>query len=162
MVDRGNDRILPVTAQAELLSVPRSSLYYHPAPPSAWDLEVKRQIDKIYTAHPEFGYRRICAWLARYHGIHVNHKAVLRHMREMGIQAIYPRQDTSQPNPANPVYPYLLKGVSITVPSITSEGRVYSIFSSSVRSSAMIVSELFIDVPVSDMEYISIIPICPQ
>lgn len=117
MVDRGNDRILPVTAQAELLSVPRSSLYYHPAPPSAWDLEVKRQIDKIYTAHPEFGYRRICAWLARYHGIHVNHKAVLRHMREMGIQAIYPRQDTSQPNPANPVYPYLLKGVSITRPN---------------------------------------------
>lgn len=38
-------------------------------------------------------------------------------MREMGIQAIYPRQDTSQPTPANPVYPYLLKGVSITRPN---------------------------------------------
>ena len=103
--------------QAQLLSVPRSTLYYRPAPPSERDLEVKKLIDRIYTDHPEFGYRRICAWLGRYHGIRINHKAVLRHMREMGIQAIYPRQDTSQPNPANPVYPYLLKGVRIARPN---------------------------------------------
>ena len=117
MVEFGNDRILPVTLQANLLSVPRSTLYYRPVPPSSWDLEVKQHIDKIYTAHPDFGYRRICAWLSRYHGIHINHKTVLRHMREMGIQAIYPRQDTSHPNPANPVYPYLLKEVTITRPN---------------------------------------------
>lgn len=79
---------------------------------------MKRHIDKIYTAHPDFGYRRICAWLSRYHGIHINHKTVLRHMREMGIQAIYPQQDTSHQIPANPVYPYLLKGVTITRPDL--------------------------------------------
>ena len=38
-------------------------------------------------------------------------------MREMGIQAIYPRQDTSRPNSENPVYPYLLKGLEITHPN---------------------------------------------
>lgn len=75
------------------------------------------QIDKLYTTHPEFGYRRICAWLNKYNGVHINHKAVLRHMREMGIQAVYPRQNTSNPNPANPIYPYLLKGLNINHPN---------------------------------------------
>jgi putative transposase len=31
----------------------------------------------------------------------------------MGIQAIYPRQNTSKSEPSNPVYPYLLKGLNI-------------------------------------------------
>jgi putative transposase len=37
-------------------------------------------------------------------------------MREMGIQAVYPRQNTSKPNPANKVYPYLLSGLDIIEP----------------------------------------------
>ena len=78
---------------------------------------MKHHIDKIYTSHPEFGYRRIWAWLERNDGIHLNPKTVLRHMREMGIQAIYPRQDTSKPNPLHPVYPYLLEGVNIDHPN---------------------------------------------
>ena len=43
----------------------------------------------------------------------INHKAVLSHMKEMGIQAIYPRQNTSIPESANKIYPYLLKGLKI-------------------------------------------------
>ena len=34
-------------------------------------------------------------------------------MREMGIQAIYPRQNTSKPAPGHKIYPYLLNGLSI-------------------------------------------------
>lgn len=108
---------LPVSTQAELLGINRTSLYYHPVPPSSEDLAVKKRIDRIYTAHPEFGYRRICAWLNRYEGIHINHKAVLRHMREMGIQAIYPRQNTSKPAPEQTVYPYLLNNLTINHPN---------------------------------------------
>ena len=37
-------------------------------------------------------------------------------MREMGIQAIYPRQNTSKPEPGNPIYPYLLKDLVIDHP----------------------------------------------
>ncbi|WP_207900817.1 DDE-type integrase/transposase/recombinase [Pectinatus cerevisiiphilus] len=37
-------------------------------------------------------------------------------MQQMGIQAIYPRQNTSRTNPQNPIYPYLLKGLSIEHP----------------------------------------------
>ena len=37
-------------------------------------------------------------------------------MKEMGIQAIYPWQNTSRPEPANKIYPYLLKGLKIDHP----------------------------------------------
>ena len=60
--------------------------------------------------------RRICAWLNYYENIHINHKAVYRHMREMCIQAVYPSQDISRPEPANSIYPYLLNGLHINHP----------------------------------------------
>jgi putative transposase len=41
-----------VNTQADLLSLNRSSLYYHPLPPSAEELWIKRRIDEIYTACP--------------------------------------------------------------------------------------------------------------
>lgn len=103
--------------QAELLEINRSSLYYKPVAPSSDDLLIKRHIDKLYTTHPEFGYRRICAWLNKYDKVAINHKAVLRHMREMGIQAVYSREKTSTPNSENKIYPYLLKGLNINHPN---------------------------------------------
>ena len=108
---------LRVTIQADILGLNRTGLYYKPVPPSAEDLRIKRLIDALYTAHPEFGYRRITDWLNVYKGECINHKAVYRHMREMGIQAVYPRENTSRPNKANPVYPYLLTGLTIDHPN---------------------------------------------
>lgn len=107
---------LPVSTQAELLGLNRSGLYYKPVSKSEDDLVVKLHIDKIYTAHPEYGYRRICWHLNEKDHIPINRKAVLRHMREMGIQAVYPRQNTSKAAPGNPIYPYLLKNLQITRP----------------------------------------------
>lgn len=108
---------LPISIQAELLDLNRTGLYYTHVPPSEDDLLIKLHIDKIYTAHPEYGYRRICWWLNNKDHIHINHKAVLHHMQEMGIQAIYPRQNTSKPEPGHKVYPYLLKGLDINHPN---------------------------------------------
>ena len=106
-----------MSQQAKLLDLNRSGLYYIPVLPCEEDLEIKMHIDKIYTAHPEFGYRRICWWLNNRETIHINHKTVLRHMQEMGIQAIYPRQNTSKPNPEDKIYPYLLKDLTINHPN---------------------------------------------
>lgn len=72
-----------VKTQAELLSLNRSSLYYQSVPPSAEEITLKHRIDEVYTAHPYYGYRRITAQLQR-EKVEVNHKAVARHMREMG------------------------------------------------------------------------------
>lgn len=101
------NRILPIPEQASLPELNRSGLFYHPVPPDETDLMIKKHIKKIYTVHPEFRYRRICAWIKRYDGIKINHKAVLRHMQEMRIQDVYPRQNTGRPESSNPVYPYL-------------------------------------------------------
>jgi putative transposase len=51
-----------------------------------------RLIDEEYTAHPFLGYRL---------------------MHVMGLAAMVPGPNTSRPAPHNPVYPYLLRGVTI-------------------------------------------------
>ena len=93
-----------------MLGLNRSGLYYKPVGPDEEELKIKRMIDELYTAHPDFGYRRMCVWLNKEKNLTINHKAVYRHMREMG-------QNTSKSSPENPVYPYLLNGLKITRPN---------------------------------------------
>lgn len=78
-----------MSTQAELLSLNRSSLYYQPVPPSEEEIALKHRIDQIYTESPFYGYRKITKQL-QLEGMRVNHKAVARHMREMGLEAVYP------------------------------------------------------------------------
>ncbi|MCL1914275.1 MAG: hypothetical protein FWG10_10490 [Eubacteriaceae bacterium] len=53
--------------QAELRSVSRASLCYEPHP-DEYGLQVKLAIDKIYTAEPWLGNRRLSKWLFEYNG----------------------------------------------------------------------------------------------
>lgn len=107
---------LPVNTQAELLSLNRSSLYYQPVPPSAEEIALKHRIDELYTAHPYYGYRKITAQLQR-EEIEVNHKVVARHMREMGLAAIYPGPNLSKRAHQAAIYPYLLRNVTASTPN---------------------------------------------
>jgi putative transposase len=116
LIDR-HDPDLPLTMQAELLSLNRSSLYYRPAPPSPHDLAVTHAIDEIYTAQPTYGSRRMVVILARDYDLHVNRKAVQRHMREMGIAGISPGPNLSRRHPEHRIYPYLLRGVTAAAPN---------------------------------------------
>ena len=52
------------------------------------------------------------AWLRR-EGHVVNRKRVRRLMRQMGLQVIWQKPNTSKPNPEHKVYPYLLRGLTI-------------------------------------------------
>lgn len=54
---------ISIKAQAELLGLNRSSLYYKPVAPSAEEIALRHRIDAIYTAHPYYGSRRIVATL---------------------------------------------------------------------------------------------------
>ena len=74
------------------------------------------RIDEIYTEFPYYGSPRITAELHR-SGVAANHKAVERLMRLMGIQAIYPKPNTSKPHPDHVKYPYLLNGVTARYPN---------------------------------------------
>jgi len=107
---------LPLIQQAELLSVSRSSLYYHPREPSQEEIAVKHRIDELYTQYPFYGSRKIEAQLRR-EGVVINRKTVQRHMREMGIVAIYPGPNLSRRQHKEHVFPYLLRHLTIRAPN---------------------------------------------
>ncbi len=115
LVERGSSE-LPLTQQAELLSVSRSSLYYQPREPSAEEIAIKHRIDEIYTQCPFYGSRKIAEQLRR-EGVVINRKTVQRHMREMGIVAIYPGPNLSRRQHKEHVFPYLLRNITIAAPN---------------------------------------------
>jgi putative transposase len=107
---------LSLTVQTQLLGISRSSLYYRPVSPSAEEIALKHRIDEIYTNYPFFGSRRMVAWLQR-EGMSINRKAVQRHMREMGLEAIAPGPNLSKRQHQQGIYPYLLRHLAITEPN---------------------------------------------
>jgi putative transposase len=104
-------RELSLTAQCELLSLNRTSLYYQPQPPSPHEVALKHRIDEIYTAYPFYGSRKIAKALRP--DFIVNRKAVQRHMREMGLIALAPGPHLSKPHPNHQIYPYLLRDLQV-------------------------------------------------
>ncbi len=111
-----DDPALPIKSQAELLSLNRSGLYYRPLAPSAEEVALKHRIDELYTLRPFYGSRRITANLRR-EGWQLNRKAVQRHMREMGIAGISPGPNLSKRRADHQIYPYLLRGLTISEPN---------------------------------------------
>lgn len=101
--------------QCELLDLSRSSWYYQPREPDSLSEGLMRLIDEEYTRTPVYGYRRMTAWL-KTQGYAVNPKRVLRLMRLMGLEAIYPKPSLSKRNKDHAIYPYLLENVSIVRP----------------------------------------------
>jgi len=101
--------------QCQLLGLSRSGWYASPAPESGLNQALRGWIDQEYTAHPFYGSRRMTAVL-RCAGYPVNRKRVRRLMAERGLPAIYPKPATSTPHPDHQVYPYLLRGMTVTVP----------------------------------------------
>ena len=101
--------------QCQLLGISRSSLCYQPRE-SGLNKELMHRIDALFSQAPYLGYRKLTAILRR-EGHPVNTKRIRRLMALMGLQAVYCRPNTSKPHPEYRVYPYLLKGLSITGPN---------------------------------------------
>ncbi len=111
------DSVLTLGEQAELLGIARSSLYYQPKPVADKTLLIMNAIDEVYTARPFYGSRRIAGDVSELIGEEVNRKRIQRLMREMCIEAIYPKPNLSKNNKAHPIYPYLLKGITAGFPN---------------------------------------------
>jgi putative transposase len=107
---------LSVVGQCELVGLARSSWYYEPVPESAENLALKALIDRIFTDAPYYGSRKMAEMLRR-QGHPVNRKRVQRLMREMGLEAIWQKPNTSKPHPEHRIYPYLLRGLTIDRPN---------------------------------------------
>jgi putative transposase len=94
----------------------RSTAYYQPAPVSAADLVLMRQIDALHLEYPFAGARMLRDFL-RNDGYMSGRRHVATLMRRMGIEAVYRKPRTSQRHPAHTVYPYLLRNAEITRPN---------------------------------------------
>ena len=110
MIDRDHD--LPVTRQAKVLSLARSTVYYRPRPVSAEDLALMRRLDELHLDYPFAGARMLRALLLR-EGVAIGRRRVATLMKRMGIEAVYRRPNTSKPAPGHRIYPYLLRDVTI-------------------------------------------------
>lgn len=110
IVDR-NGLILPISAQASLLGIARQSVYYQPVPVSLKELEIKNQIDVIYTKHPFYGVRKMTHAVSKERKEAVNHKRIQAYMNEMGLQAIFPGPNLSKNGKEHLRFPYLLRGI---------------------------------------------------
>jgi len=105
-------RQISLRRQCQLLGLNRTGLYYQAVEESTENLQLMRLLDQQYTDCPFYEVLRMTAWLAQ-QGYSVNPKRVRRLLREMGLMAIYPKPNLSQPPPGAQVYPYLLRGMKI-------------------------------------------------
>jgi putative transposase len=114
MIDRTHD--LPLTRQASLLRLSRSSLYYQPQPVPEADLAIMRRIDALHLDYP-FAGSRMLRDLLRGEGVVIGREMVRTMMQRMCIEALYRRPNTSRPCPGHKIYPYLLRGLSVERPN---------------------------------------------
>ena len=115
---REREKKLSVRIAAGLLGLNRTSIYYkHRNNKSAEEeLACKALIDRIHTDNPSWGARQLSKQL-RLQGFKAGRFRTMRFMREMGIDAIYPKMNLSKRQKKAQILPYLLKNVDIKRPN---------------------------------------------
>ena len=115
-IEPGHAKI-SIVRQCELLGLNRSSVYYQSQPETEYNEYLMRLLDEQYIKTPFYGVAKMTAWLRR-QGHDVNIKRVRRLLRQMGLEAIYPRQKRhlSVSDKSHKIYPYLLRGIAIDHP----------------------------------------------
>ena len=104
---------LPLTTQCRILNLSRSGIYYVPMLVSDKDRELMRLVDEIHLNHPYLGTRGIRNELwNKGHKVGRSHVRTL--MRKMDIEALYRKPRLTKTHPEHTIYPYLLRGLTIT------------------------------------------------
>ena len=112
----GNPEV-SIEKRCQLLSLPRASYYRGLASGlRQGDLELMARIDKLYLEHPWMGSRTLAFMLTTTDEI-IGRDRVRRLMRIMNIESLAPKPGTSKRQPKHPVYPYLLRGMTIDKPN---------------------------------------------
>jgi putative transposase len=106
-----------IERRCKLLALPRSSYYRGPASGlRSGDLEMMRRIDKLYMEQPWMGSRSLANHLTNPEAP-LGRDRARRLMLIMGIESLAPQPGTSKRQPKHPVYPYLLRGMTIDKPN---------------------------------------------
>lgn len=106
-----------IARQAELLGISRASVYRNPIPPSPENLALYAALDRLYTAHPFYGQRRLKVALEKEEDIDAGRMRIRTAMAHLGLQTLYPKPNLSKPDHLHRVYPYLLKKLAIQYPN---------------------------------------------
>ncbi len=106
---------LSITKQAKALGISRGSVYYRPSPAPPEDLTIMRRIDELHLEFP-FAGSRMLRDLLNHEGIEIGRRHVATLMKRMRIEALYRKPNTSKPAPGHKIYPYLLRGVTVSRP----------------------------------------------
>jgi putative transposase len=106
---------ISLTRQAQLFDISRSSIYYKKHI-NQDDIAAMRAIDIEFTKYPFYGSRRMKVALEHDHDISICREHVIHLMRLMGLEALYPKENTSRPDHLHRVYPYLLSKLAAAYP----------------------------------------------
>ena len=92
--------------------------YFDQHAPRQAETELRDKIQRIALENRYYGYRRVTADL-RLQGVIVNHKRVLRAMREDNLLSLRKRKFvvTTDSTHGRPVYPNLIAGLALTAPN---------------------------------------------
>jgi putative transposase len=115
---------IPVSRKAELLGVNRRSYYKWLHRPQVdleqihEEMQLRDALQRIALEFPRYGYRRMTVELQN-HGYQVNHKKVLRLMKEDNLLCIQKQFKplTTDSNHPHKIYPNLLRYKTITQPN---------------------------------------------
>ena len=116
MIDRDDDRF-SISQQCRLFGKSRSWYYYGPGKDpkrEAKDEFDKDLVNSLSDEIPFYGYRKIALEAEARYGVDLSFKRTLRLRQELSLHAVIPPPPTSIPHTAHAVYPYLLRGKSIT------------------------------------------------
>jgi putative transposase len=115
MIDRKHE--LSITKQAYLMGISRGTIYYLPKPVSSEDLSLMRRIDELHLEFPFAGSRMLRDLLNREREKNISRKRLRRLMKQMGIEALYRKPNTSKASKNHKIYPYLLRNRVIDRPN---------------------------------------------
>ena len=108
---------LSLREQAKILGISRSSFYYKPKVKqiSSKRLALFHLVDETYTKYPFMGTRQMSDYISMHHYPCSRYDARCAY-EQLGLRSSAPSPNTSKPNKAHDVYPYLLKNLDITRP----------------------------------------------
>lgn len=108
-----SNKMLSVRKQCDVLSVPRSSLYYQPIPEKPENVKMMHIMDRHLLTHQTEGVVSMVDML-RDMGYPIGPKRIRRLFRLMGHQTIYRRKNLTKNALKEFIKPYLLRGLKIT------------------------------------------------
>jgi len=110
---RSNHKAFSIRKQCDILSVPRSSLYYQPVPEKPENVKMMQIMDKHLLKHPTEGVVSMVDMLQEM-GYPVGPKRIRRLFKLMGHQTLYRRKNLTKNALKEFIKPYLLRSLKVT------------------------------------------------